>query len=112
MLLTSTCVPYKSGRVISGRWVVPPGLHTYKSSVYDLDPVFSQCDQKLRLVWTHIHPCCTDVSITRCDGGSKQKMFTATVKTQTEPGFELVDIELIKPKDVQLLINANRCHTC
>ncbi len=97
--VTGGVSPDRSGRVISGHWVVPPGLHTYKSSVNDLDPVFSQRDRKLRFAWTHIHPCCTDVSITRCDGGSKQKMFTAKVRTKTQPGLELVDIELIKPKD-------------
>lgn len=87
------------GRVISGHWVVPPGVHTYKSNINDLDGTFAEHDRRLRFAWTHIHPCCTDVSVTRCDGGTNKKMFTANVKTKTQPGLELVDIELVNPKE-------------
>lgn len=86
-----------NGRVISGHWVVPPGVHTYKSTINDIDGSFAMRDRKMRFAWTHIHPCCTDVSVMRCDGGNKQKMFTANVKTKTQPGLELLDIELVKP---------------
>jgi cyclophilin family peptidyl-prolyl cis-trans isomerase len=97
--VTGGVSPDAAGRVLSGHWVVPPGVHTYKSNVNDLDSAFSQTDRKMRFAWTHIHPCCTEVSVTRCDGNKKQKMFTTHVKTKTEPGLELVDIELIKPKE-------------
>jgi cyclophilin family peptidyl-prolyl cis-trans isomerase len=87
------------GRVTSGHWVVPPGVHSYSSMINEVDPNFSDSERKLRFAWAHVHPCCTEVFVNRCDGENKQKILSVTAKTDTNNGLELADIELLKSKD-------------
>lgn len=90
----------KLGQVRSGHWVVPPGEHSYGNPIDETDPDFSKKEHKLRFAWTHIHPCCTEVSVSRCDGDKQEELVKTLIKTDVENGLRLVDIPLVtKPEE-------------
>lgn len=88
----------KKGRVLSGHWVVPPGKHEYFGVINDQDPAFSRKDRTLRYGWVHIHPCCEETVIRKCNGGSKEVLCSAKAETEMKgDGLELKHIEFLQP---------------
>ena len=82
-------------RRLSGHFVVPPGKHHYVAAITpDLTPAFASKDRKIQLIWSHVHPLCTDCSLVRCR--DQKKIVTAHVKTDLSQGLRLEEIELIR----------------
>lgn len=91
------------GRKRAGHWLVPPGLHTYKELLAENNQVFWDQPRRAHLVWSHLHPLCTEASLVRSDGSTRTKLFTVRAKTLTKPGLQVENIALISSKDGILL---------
>ena len=65
-----------NGKVMSGHWVIPPGIHTYRSEINNQ----LQIDDSLRLhaAATHVHPFAT--SLTIFDKTTKTPIFCCNIK--------------------------------
>ncbi len=88
------------GRRVSGHWVVPPGRYTYHGPITEeREPAFSSTDRRVHFAWSHVHPCCTSVSLVRCGAKDRAALFTANVQTKTDHGLELLHIDTISSKD-------------
>jgi cyclophilin family peptidyl-prolyl cis-trans isomerase len=89
-----------AGRRVSGHWVIPPGIHTYRSIVDEsLDPGFSARDRVIHAVWSHLHPLCTNFSLYKCSGDSRQVVFSNNETTKTSPGLEIQHIDYLSSKE-------------
>src|SRR5262249_51694503 len=84
------------GRRLAGHWTVPPGQHKYSSPIVDeRDPGFSKKDRRIHAIWTHIHPLCATTALVQCDGEERRKLYEANIKTKTEGGLEIQNIQTI-----------------
>jgi len=80
----------RKGRLLSGHWVIPPGKHTYTATVNDeMEPGFNAKSRTIHAVWSHVHPLCTDLSLYRCEGDSREKIFSTSAKTSTAHGLQI-----------------------
>jgi len=89
-----------SGRRVTGHWVIPPGVHTYRSIVDEaLDPGFAAKDRVIHAVWSHLHPLCTNLSLYKCVGDSRKLVFSNNEKTKTTSGLEIERIDFLSSKE-------------
>lgn len=89
-----------SGRRVSGHWVIPPGVHKYRSIIEEaLDPGFAAKDRIIHAVWSHLHPLCTNFSLYKCVGKSRQLVFSNNETTRTSPGLEIEHIDYLSSKE-------------
>src|SRR4029077_12661334 len=78
------------GRLMSGHWVIPVGKHTYTATINnEMEPGFNEKPRTIHAVWSHVHPLCTDLSLYKCEGDSREKMFSTSAKTQTAHGLQI-----------------------
>jgi cyclophilin family peptidyl-prolyl cis-trans isomerase len=91
-------------RVLNGHWAIPPGEHSYTAPITDeRDLGFNSKDRIVHAVWTHIHPLCSQTTLSICDGAKTQPVFTVNSKTSTEKGLELTHIDnLVSEKGIVL----------
>lgn len=96
-------------RRLTGHWVVPPGKHTYSSPVTKLYNAGFEADEDrlVHLVWTHVHPLCTSISLSQC-GKDRRPLFTAHCKTDVSKGLQLESIETISSEKGILLPKGGR----
>jgi len=81
------------GRKITGHWVVPPGEHTWTSLVRDFG--FSAVPRQVHAVWSHIHPCCSQLSLVKISDLDRQPVLTTTARTIYKPGLQIHDIDYV-----------------
>lgn len=95
----------RHSRQLSGHFVVPPGTHNYSSVITpDITPGFAPKDRSIQLVWSHIHPLCSECSLVRCK--DQKPVVTVHASTTTDRGLQLKNIELIRtPKGIPLAGN-------
>lgn len=79
------------GRKVSAHWVVPPGKHNYVNPV--TVPEFGDKDRTIHLAWAHIHPLCTEFSLSSC--ADSKKVFEGKATTSTKNGLLLKKIDCI-----------------
>lgn len=79
------------GRKVSAHWVVPPGKHNYVNPVNVSD--FSNKDRTIHLAWAHIHPLCTEFSLSSC--ADSKKVFEGKATTSQKDGLLLKKIDYI-----------------
>ncbi len=88
------------GRVTSGHWVIPPGIHTYATPLGEsMEPGFSAKSRTIHAVWSHVHPFCTSLTLYKCNADSRQQVFSNSVKTKTKPGIEIESINYLCSKE-------------
>ena len=99
----------KNGRRMSGHWIVPPGIHTYRTAISEeIEPGFASKPRIVHAFWSHVHPLCTDFSLYKCDGNSREKMLSSRTKTDTSHGLEIQGISYWSSiKGVLLPANTN-----
>jgi cyclophilin family peptidyl-prolyl cis-trans isomerase len=90
-----------SKQVVTGHWVVPPGVHSWYGPITDeRDFGFAAKTRRIIAAWTHIHPLCTSFSLVRADTPARPKVFTTHVKTSFhDDGFEIEHIDYFTPRD-------------
>ncbi|PWT99374.1 MAG: hypothetical protein C5B53_05435 [Candidatus Melainabacteria bacterium] len=89
-----------SGRRVTGHWVIPPGIHSYRSIVDEaLDPGFAAKDRVIHAVWSHLHPLCTNFSLYKCQGDTRKLIFSNNEKTKTTSGLEIEHIDFLSSKE-------------
>jgi cyclophilin family peptidyl-prolyl cis-trans isomerase len=98
----------KTGRRYTGHWVVPPGEHTYTCMVNDLEtPDFANpkddIEPSIHLVWSHVHPLCTDFSLYEVKDSSKRLVLSSKADTKTEHGLQIANVDLISSEKGILL---------
>jgi len=92
------------GRRLSGHWVIPPGTHSYRATINDeMEPGFASKPRLVHAIWSHVHPLCTDLSLYKCEGNSREKMFSNGAKTETAHGLEIKHIDYWSSKKGILL---------
>jgi cyclophilin family peptidyl-prolyl cis-trans isomerase len=89
------------GRKITGHWVVPPGKHTWTSLARE--PQLSSKDRLVHAVWSHIHPCCTAISLVKISKKDRKPMLAVTSRTINKTGLQIRDIDYINSKEGILL---------
>jgi cyclophilin family peptidyl-prolyl cis-trans isomerase len=97
-----------TGRRYTGHWVIPPGEHTYTCVVNDLEtPDFANpkddLEPSIHLVWSHVHPLCTDFSLYEIKDSSKRLVLSAKTQTKTEHGLQIKNVDLISSEKGILL---------
>jgi cyclophilin family peptidyl-prolyl cis-trans isomerase len=85
------------GRKITGHWVVPPGEHTWTSLVRD--PGFSEKPRLVHAVWSHVHPCCTSISLVKISDKDRQALIVANSRSTTDHGLQIQNIDYISAKE-------------
>jgi len=85
------------GRKITGHWVVPPGKRTWTSIVRERG--FGDRDILVHAAWSHIHPCCTSISLVKISDKDRQTMLSSTARTITNPGLQIKDIDYFSSKE-------------
>jgi len=94
------------GRKVSGHWVVPPGKSVWTEKIRDYN--FENKPRVAHLIWSHVHPLCTDFSLLRLDRNGKiENAFTATCRTKTSPGVQIQHIDLFSSTE-GLQLDANK----
>jgi cyclophilin family peptidyl-prolyl cis-trans isomerase len=81
------------GRKVTGHWVVPPGEQTWNSLVREAG--FADKPRLIHAVWSHVHPCCTAISLVKASPVERETIFTATCRTKVHPGLQIQDIDYI-----------------
>lgn len=91
-------------RELSGHWVVPPGKHSYSSPLTDLygNGFVADKDRLVHLVWSHVHPLCTSMSLIQC-GKDRRPLWTVNCKTDVSKGLQMEKIETISSEQGILL---------
>jgi cyclophilin family peptidyl-prolyl cis-trans isomerase len=84
-------------RKVTGHWVVPPGEHTWSGLVRDAG--FADKARLIHAVWSHIHPCCTAISLVKVSPVERTPVFTAHAQTEVEKGLQIKDIDYISSKE-------------
>jgi len=85
------------GRKVTGHWVVPPGVQTWSSVVREAG--FADKPHLIHAVWSHIHPCCTSISLVKASPVERETIFTATSRTKVHPGLQIQDIDYLASKE-------------
>lgn len=84
----------RNGRRMSGHWVIPPGIHSYSATINDeMEPGFTSTERKVHAIWSHVHPLCTDLTLYRCEGKERSRVFSVGAKTVTKHGLEIKNID-------------------
>jgi hypothetical protein len=93
-----------TGHRMSGHWVIPPGNHSYSTTINDdRQPGFAAKSRILHAVWSHVHPLCTNLTLYDCQDRFRKKVFTVTANTDTKHGLEITNIDYWQSKDGILL---------
>lgn len=95
------------GRKVAGHWVVPPGINWYHTPLSgNWDQVFASQERKVHFVWTHIHPCCTEVSLVSCgppanpqEPSVRAPVYTIKSATDTRGKILIEKIETLHSKE-------------
>jgi cyclophilin family peptidyl-prolyl cis-trans isomerase len=98
----------KVGRRYTGHWVIPPGEHTYTCMVNDGEtPDFANpkddIEPSIHLVWSHIHPLCTDFSLYEIKDTNKRLVLSSKAQTKTDHGLQITNVDLISSEKGILL---------
>jgi cyclophilin family peptidyl-prolyl cis-trans isomerase len=81
------------GRKVSGHWVIPPGKTSWTGTIRDYK--FQDKPRIAHLIWSHVHPLCTEFSLVNLDAnGQANNLYTATCRSRTSPGVQLEHIDL------------------
>jgi cyclophilin family peptidyl-prolyl cis-trans isomerase len=89
-----------TGRRVSGHWVIPPGIHSYRTIVDDAqDPGFYTKDRIIHAVWSHLHPLATNLTLYKCSGKTRTLVFSNKEQTKTFPGLEIEHIDYLSSKE-------------
>ncbi|MBX9690175.1 MAG: hypothetical protein K2X27_25915, partial [Candidatus Obscuribacterales bacterium] len=82
-----------SGKILTGHWSVPPGRHTYRIPVTtEIDFDLAKEDRTIHAVWTHIHPCCVNTTLSACkDGETVFSVDSSTKFKGTGPELKKID---------------------
>ena len=88
------------GRIHTGHWVVPPGVHTYAAPVAPREPDFAERKRRIHAAWVHIHPMCREFSLVLAEPGARRRIYTAGVKTRFhDGGFEIDHIDFLSSRE-------------
>jgi cyclophilin family peptidyl-prolyl cis-trans isomerase len=86
------------GRKVSGHWVIPPGKSVWTEKIRDYN--FQDKPRVAHLIWSHVHPLCTDFSLLKVDGTNQvENVFTATCRSKTSPGVQIEHIDLFSSSE-------------
>ena len=90
----------KTGRRYTGHWVVPPGKHTYTCMVNDVEtPDFGNpkddLEPMIHLVWSHVHPLCTDFSLYEIKDSGKRLVLSSKSDTKTDHGLQIRKVDIV-----------------
>jgi cyclophilin family peptidyl-prolyl cis-trans isomerase len=96
--------PDNQGRKLSGHWVVPPGIQTFRDVIgNERDEGFAKGNPIVRAAWTHVHPLCTKLSLVECTPRERKVVLSTDCRTKIFPGLQIMHLNFLTPKDgVQL----------
>jgi cyclophilin family peptidyl-prolyl cis-trans isomerase len=91
--------PDNLGRKLSGHWVIPPGVHTYRDIIgNERDEGFSRGNPVIRAAWTHVHPLCTKLSLVENLPDKRTVVLSTDCRTRITPGLQIMHLGWLTPK--------------
>jgi len=91
--------PDNLGRKLSGHWVIPPGVHTYRDVIgNERDAGFCKGNPIIRAAWTHVHPLCTRLSLVESSQDKRTVVLSTDCRTKIKPGLQIMHLGWLTPK--------------